>query len=1144
MKFIADLHIHSKYSIATSKSLDFENLHIAAQLKGIRVIGTGDITHPQWFKEAREKLIPAEKGLYRLKDDLASVCDLEVPSICRAPVRFMLTAEISNIYKKNERTRKNHNLVFIPDLEAAARFNGRLDRIGNIRSDGRPILGLDARNLLEIVLETSEQAVLIPAHIWTPWFSVLGSKSGFDRISECFEDLTPHIFAVETGLSSDPEMNWRISDLDGLTLISNSDAHSPQKLGREANIFDTDLNYSSIISALKSGDKKKFKGTFEFYPQEGKYHMDGHRKCRICYKPSQTIAAGGCCPVCGKALTKGVLYRVEELSDRKNGEKPEITHPFYSIVPLTDILSEIVQCGPNSKKVQKNYRNALDVLGSEFSILHELSADQIARGPIALLADAVLRMRRNEIKIRPGYDGEFGKISIFGPDEREKLLGQKRLFTFVQAIEKETQNPEIRIDRKKKNLGKDIHKKKVKKKEVLINDGLNDQQVSAIRYSGGPLMIVAGPGTGKTLTLTHRIAFLIRQCGVSAENILAMTFTNKASEEMKKRLQYLLGFKEKLPYIGTFHAICFEILKKEVPEKKISVIEDIHRKALILDAIGILKNSGTGVTATAEKIIRWISDAKTRMEDPDAYREKISDKSNAKEFTQVYQIYQRMLSIEKCYDFDDLIGHVVTKLEQDRRFRESCRKRFKTVLVDEYQDLNRAQYRMIKALSSADEDICVIGDPDQAIYGFRGSDVRYFSRFKKDYPKASVVYLNRNYRSSETILRASECVIGQHSLLKREMNLRSDKNTHVRRKVYSGIDGVKTIGVIQTPSERSEAVSVGKIIEKMVGGTGFHTIDFGKIDGCDSSEPRNFSDFAVLFRTTEQIRIFEQCFEKAGIPCQVASRDKYYDGKDLSAIVSVLRIIEGYGHFIDLENVVRGISSGLGKKTLQLFKQWSYQRAIAFDESIGKVEKFPVPGMKSAQQSKLNALIQEIKKIRENTAGMDLKGKIAHIFEKMLFNGEPPEDAKTPPSIDRLISLAEAYPKDAVGFFKAISLRTDTDFYESTAQKVALMTIHAAKGLEFPVVFVAGCESGYIPFIGASDEKNEIDEERRLFFVAMTRAKERLYLTFSDNRSIYGKKTKRDLSPFVSEIEKNLIEKEQYDTIKSKKKRQKQLSLF
>ncbi len=372
MKFIADLHIHSRFSMATSKNLDLEHLHQAAQLKGITVVPTGDATHPGWMAEISEKLVAAEPGLYRLRDELAAVCDQHVPERCRRPVRFALVSEISNIYKKGGTTRKNHNLVFLPDLDAARRFNARLDQIGNIRSDGRPILGLDARNLLEILLDTDDRGFLVPAHIWTPWFSLFGSKSGFDSIYECFEDLTSYIFAVETGLSSDPAMNWRVGQLDGLALISNSDAHSPMNLGREANLFDTQLSLPAMRSALQAGDAKTFLGTFEFFPEEGKYHADGHRKCGVCFTPQQTMAAGEICPVCGKPLTVGVLYRVSQLAQRSEGYHPVDRPPYFSLIPLREILAEVFQVGPNSKKVLGHYQELLSRLGPECEILHHL----------------------------------------------------------------------------------------------------------------------------------------------------------------------------------------------------------------------------------------------------------------------------------------------------------------------------------------------------------------------------------------------------------------------------------------------------------------------------------------------------------------------------------------------------------------------------------------------------------------------------------------------------------------------------------------------------------------------------------------------------------------------------------------------------
>jgi DNA helicase II / ATP-dependent DNA helicase PcrA len=345
-----------------------------------------------------------------------------VPHSCRSQVAFILVTEISNIYKKNGKTRKNHNLLFVPDLDVAARLGAKLSAIGNVKSDGRPILGLDARNLLEILLETTDRGFFVPAHIWTPWFSLLGSKSGFDSVWECFEDLTPHIYAVETGLSSDPAMNWRVSDLENLTLISNSDAHSPANLGREANIFDTDLNYDAIVGAMKSGNPNQFLGTLEFYPEEGKYHYDGHRKCNISFHPEQTISHNNICPVCKKPLTLGVLYRVNALSDRPEGVKPVKSNPYIHIIPLTDILSEMLRVGPRTKKVLQQYHLILEKLGPELNVLNEISLEKIEEAGIPLLKESIGRIRENQVEISPGYDGEFGRVKIFGEGEREALI--------------------------------------------------------------------------------------------------------------------------------------------------------------------------------------------------------------------------------------------------------------------------------------------------------------------------------------------------------------------------------------------------------------------------------------------------------------------------------------------------------------------------------------------------------------------------------------------------------------------------------------------------------------------------------------------------------------------------------------------------
>lgn len=413
MSFIADLHVHSRFSLATSRDITPESIWRWAQLKGITVIGTGDFTHPEWSRELSARLEPAGNGLFTLKSAFRGQ---EVFQSCRREVFFMLSAEISCIYKKHGRTRKVHALVYLPDFAAAERLNISLAKIGNIASDGRPILGLDAKKLLRIVLDASPEAVLVPAHAWTPHFSVFGAVSGFDSLEECFDELTPHIFAIETGLSSDPAMNWRLSQLDRITLISNSDAHSPAKIGREANIFDAEISYPAIMESLRS--RRGFSGTLEFFPEEGKYHYDGHRACGICLSPGETEKHRYLCPICGKKVTIGVMHRVAKLADREEGYRPGGAPGFRPIIPLQEIIAEALHAGPNTKKVTGIYMDMLETLGNEFSILLDLPLEEIARAGSPRISKAVGMVRSGKVHIEPGYDGEFGKVRIFGEKKR------------------------------------------------------------------------------------------------------------------------------------------------------------------------------------------------------------------------------------------------------------------------------------------------------------------------------------------------------------------------------------------------------------------------------------------------------------------------------------------------------------------------------------------------------------------------------------------------------------------------------------------------------------------------------------------------------------------------------------------------------
>ena len=412
MKTIADLHIHSRFSMATSKEGTPENLDFWARKKGISLIGTGDFTHPVWREELKERLVSEGNGLYRLRD--ASVKE-ESRKFPGEGTRFVVSGEISSIYKKNGKTRKVHNVILLPSLEAADAMAQRLEKIGNIHSDGRPILGLDSHDLLEMMLDVCPEGILIPAHIWTPHFSVLGAKSGFDSVEECFEELTPYVHALETGLSSDPAMNWRISKLDRYQLVSNSDAHSPSKLGREANLLDIDCSYEGLYRAIQTGEG--LEGTVEFFPEEGKYHFDGHRKCGVSLSPVEAERLGGICPVCGKKLTMGVDHRVEQLADRAEGFVKKDGKKYESLVPLPEVISACMGYSTASKKVQGCFEQMLQTLGTEFDILRNVPAEDIKTCAGERLAEGIENVRTGKVKRIPGYDGEYGKIQLFAEND-------------------------------------------------------------------------------------------------------------------------------------------------------------------------------------------------------------------------------------------------------------------------------------------------------------------------------------------------------------------------------------------------------------------------------------------------------------------------------------------------------------------------------------------------------------------------------------------------------------------------------------------------------------------------------------------------------------------------------------------------------
>lgn len=558
--YFADLHIHSAYSRATSKQCNLEGFYILAQCKGIQVVATGDVTHPAWFAELQQKLEPAGEGLYQLRPELSRPLDAQVPAACRAPVYFLLSGEVSNIYKRAGATRKNHSLVLFPHFEAVAHFNQRLGAIGNIEADGRPILGLDVRDLLELVLESDDHACLIPAHIWTPWFSMLGSKSGFDSLQECFGDLAPHIFCVETGLSSDPPMNWRVGFLDGLALSSNSDLHSPAKLGRNANLFYGQPSYYQIVTGLRQRDPYICGGTIDMFPEDGKYHYDGHRQCGICLHPEESLQHANLCPVCGKPLTLGVLHRVVALASRGPELPPRERLPHQYIIPLPELLAELYSQGENTKKVQRNYQRLLQEQGPELPLLLQQDPATLEGSEPPLLAEAIRRLRREQVVRQPGYDGFYGCIRVFDPGEMERLQGQDSFFSGNELTAAPEQKQPQAQQAAAASDQVDPHTAQPAELPEMVA-GLTPAQQAAVTAGQGPQLIIAGPGTGKTRTLIRRIEYLLAQGLASGEDILAITFTNRAAQEMRQRLAASSTPGVQRPWISTFHRLCYTLLR-------------------------------------------------------------------------------------------------------------------------------------------------------------------------------------------------------------------------------------------------------------------------------------------------------------------------------------------------------------------------------------------------------------------------------------------------------------------------------------------------------------------------------------------------------------------------------------------------------
>lgn len=1000
--FLADLHIHSRFSRATSKDLTFRNLAAWAAVKGLDVLGTGDFTHPGWQAMIEDELEPEEGGLFRLKDSKG--LNAEIPGMednklpCRT--KFLLSTEISSIYKRGGKVRKVHNLVFMPNLDCVKKFTTRLAQIGNITSDGRPILGLDSRNLLEMVLETHPEAHLIPAHIWTPWFSVFGSKSGFDTMEECFGDLTSEIFALETGLSSDPAMNWLWSSLDNYALISNSDAHSGANLGREANIFHGAKDYTAIFGALRGQlSATEFRGTLEFYPEEGKYHLDGHRKCSMVLDPRETIVPGNICPVCGKPLTIGVLNRVLQLADRTTPVRP-VGHPgFTSLIPLPEILSEIVGTGPKSKKVRTMYCSLIERFGSEMQILRSVPLEDLKRRS-SPLAEGIARLRGDHVIKQGGFDGQYGVISVFSKQERAEFKYGKTLMSMPAALEVKV--PEA--------VPVCVPKFASSCADVLPSYVPNPLQQQAIDAGPGPVLVLAGPGTGKTQTLMGRIDRLLEQ-GEDPAKILVVTFTRRAAGEIRERLA-ARAKDSAVPRADTLHALAFAFWTATLGEPPVLLSDD--------GAQSMFATANPDLAGQARKKA-W----QTMNRDRELERAGSSPQ---------YVAYARQKSVWNLVDYTDLLTFWLEQIQGGAQ-----RGDYAHVLVDEVQDLSPLQLSLVTILAGEQGNgFFAIGDPNQSIYGFRGAVADVQNRLAAVWPDIQTISLEKNYRSTQEILDLARGLFPHASGLE------------------ATCQDTGRVVLFHAATAAQEAAWIGGKILTLIGGTAHWQADGGDQGGLGPG------DIAVLVRFKALIPLYRKIFDSMGIPCSVPEAEAFFREPRVEKILRQAGSVLGIGAG-EVEEVCPHAILAQGPKKIALY--------------LGDTPPFDRSFWQSSPFRTLVALFKE-------------QGSWAGVLNR-------------------------------------ISLENELENIRSSAQKVQIMSLHGAKGLEFDAVFLPALEDGILPFAGVDILTGkpegqrvcgDVEEERRLLYVGLTRAKNRVYLSHSRQRKIFGHSLHSRPSRFLQDL--------------------------
>lgn len=1089
LPWVADLHIHSHFSMATSKECNPRNLHRWAGLKGVALVGSGDFTHPGWRMELRDNLIVAEPGFYRLKDPP----EPEVPG--SPEIRFVITGELSTIYKKNGRVRKVHHLVVLPSLEAADQISDKLEELGmNIRADGRPILGMDSHRLLELILNVCPEVIFIPAHIWTPHFSVFGSNSGFDDILECYEDLTQYIFALETGLSSDPAMNWRWSALDRFTLVSNSDAHNPTNLAREANLFKGEFTYQGLKKALLHKDSAEFAGTLEFFPEEGKYHYDGHRNCEVCLKPEETILKAGICPVCGRKVTVGVLHRVTELADRPVGFKPEGSYPYESLVPLREIIGSAIHSGVKSQKVERIYFDLLRSCGPELSILRETDLTEIVKNAGVLVGDGIRRLRSGEVSVKPGYDGAYGVISVLREDDRQALKGQAALFESDTIIEK-AKGPllgsimnEIAFQiSQTENLA-------IKRQPTSSTFELSLEQLEIIQTDHPVSVVIAGPGAGKTRTLVERISYLIREKNVNPAQITGVTFTNKAATELKSRIATIFKGDKRVNHLnlGTFHSISWRILNKNPESLAFKLLDEYEAREIIEE---VLRHNRVPMTAREAALIISLIKNKYLWETELTIPSKVSE---------IYQAYQKNLLFYQRWDFDDVLLNAVELWEEDPTWLFPFKQQFHYLLVDEFQDINPIQFKLIKLWAKENQNLMVIGDPNQSIYGFRGASASFFEKLgtESELPKAASFHLSHNYRSSPLLIKAANSLISSQYWQTIPENTKIDSPLIVH---------------LEAQTEKSAAKLIVDEISDLLGGSTMiqaHNHKRGKKTGNGASY--GFGDVAILYRTGKQALMIEQALAAAGLPYRLVGPIGTLEASTVKDFLTFFRYIYYPDDLFLLRANLRQPRWGFKSTDVDELMDLIRLRAETSTNQLDKILDIEVAEEKLNQLRQFYGVVQYYK--------TQMHKKASEIIDDWQLRMDPIEAEE----LERFKKICENY-RSLDELFRELPLAAEADIFRkgdqtSGTEAITLSTIHAAKGLEFPVVFISGVEEGLIPY-GTDPIPDAVSEEQRLFYVGATRAKQQLYLVSSRYRTRFGEQLPVEASRFLKLLPPEVVEK-------------------